>query len=82
MAREMVFRDHHWFSAGDLEAITRAPTEAGADLIVTTEKDATRLVRARSFLSADDGDASSRPGFVAWIAERLRAAREQRGIAA
>jgi len=43
VAREMVFRDHHWFSRRELAAIGRAAGDARADLIVTTEKDAARL---------------------------------------
>jgi tetraacyldisaccharide 4'-kinase len=43
VAREMVFRDHHWFSHRELAAIGRAAADERADLIVTTEKDAARL---------------------------------------
>jgi tetraacyldisaccharide 4'-kinase len=40
---EKFFRDHHPFTQADLEEITRAAKEAGADAILTTEKDAVRL---------------------------------------
>jgi tetraacyldisaccharide 4'-kinase len=43
VAREIVFRDHHWFSRRDLAAIQGGAGYAGADLILTTEKDAVRL---------------------------------------
>ena len=43
VAKEIVFRDHHWFTPRDVKAIEHAATEAHADLIVTTEKDAARL---------------------------------------
>jgi tetraacyldisaccharide 4'-kinase len=40
---EKFFRDHHAFTQADLDQITRAAKEAGADAILTTEKDAVRL---------------------------------------
>jgi tetraacyldisaccharide 4'-kinase len=42
IARELTFRDHHWYTAADLDAIQRAARDANASLIVTTEKDAVR----------------------------------------
>ncbi len=42
VARELTFRDHHWYTTADLEAIQRAARDANASLIVTTEKDAVR----------------------------------------
>ena len=42
VARELTFRDHHWYTAADLDAIQRAARDANASLIVTTEKDAVR----------------------------------------
>jgi tetraacyldisaccharide 4'-kinase len=42
VARELTFRDHHSYTAADLEAIQRAARDANASLIVTTEKDAVR----------------------------------------
>ncbi|HEY6360552.1 MAG TPA: tetraacyldisaccharide 4'-kinase [Vicinamibacterales bacterium] len=82
VVREMAFRDHHWFSAADVKAIARALAESAADLIVTTEKDATRLFVPDLFYLPMTVAVEPRDGFIAWIAERLRAAREQRGIAA
>jgi tetraacyldisaccharide 4'-kinase len=40
---EHFFADHYSFNQEDLDRITRAAREAGADAIVTTEKDAVRL---------------------------------------
>lgn len=40
---EKFFRDHHAFTQTDLDEITRVAKEAGADAILTTEKDAIRL---------------------------------------
>jgi tetraacyldisaccharide 4'-kinase len=42
VTREMTFRDHHWYTPADLDAIQRAARDANAALIVTTEKDAVR----------------------------------------
>lgn len=40
---ENFFPDHHAFTQQDLDRVTHAAQDAGADLIVTTEKDAVRL---------------------------------------
>jgi tetraacyldisaccharide 4'-kinase len=40
---EIVFRDHHWFTPADLRRAEAAAEAAGADAIVTTEKDAVRI---------------------------------------
>jgi tetraacyldisaccharide 4'-kinase len=37
------FRDHHWYSEGDLAGIVRQAAEAGAEAVVTTEKDAVKI---------------------------------------
>ena len=82
VAREIAFRDHHWFSRRDLVAIERAATDVGADLIVTTEKDAMRLESVRdasgkipwAFLP-QQVDVEPAAAFASWIDERLRAAR-------
>jgi tetraacyldisaccharide 4'-kinase len=49
VAGELTFGDHHWFTRADLGRIVRAAREAGADLVVTTEKDLVRLLRFRPF---------------------------------
>ena len=43
IASENFFRDHHQFTQQDLERVTEEAGSAGADMIVTTEKDAVRL---------------------------------------
>ncbi len=40
---ENFFPDHHAFTEQDLDRVTHAAQDAGADLIITTEKDAVRL---------------------------------------
>jgi tetraacyldisaccharide 4'-kinase len=94
VVREMVFRDHRWFTARDHEAIRRAAVEARADVIITTEKDAMRLTT-----HARESSLSGPPGgvapwaylpmevivgpvdrFTAWIVEQLSAARRRRAI--
>lgn len=85
VVREIVFRDHHWFSRRDLAAIQQAVTDTGADLVVTTEKDAMRLESVRhasggtpwAFLP-HQVDVEPDQAFAAWISERLRAARDGR----
>ncbi|MBV8545698.1 MAG: tetraacyldisaccharide 4'-kinase, partial [Acidobacteria bacterium] len=37
------FRDHHRYTAGDIDAIKEAARTAGAEAIVTTEKDAVKI---------------------------------------
>ena len=83
VAREIVFRDHHWFSQRDLAVIQQAAAETKADLVVTTEKDAVRLGAAHVASSAVRWAllpmtvVVDPPGrFAAWIDERLAAARE------
>ena len=83
VAREVVFRDHHWFSQRDLVVIQQAAADAKADLVVTTEKDAMRLDAANAapravpwtFLPQQVGIEPPLP-FAAWINDRLRAARD------
>lgn len=43
LARELAFRDHHWFSESDLKRMLSTARAVNADLILTTEKDAMRL---------------------------------------
>ncbi len=90
VVREIVFRDHHWFSRRDLVVIQQAAVDTGADLVVTTEKDAMRLDGAS--LGASVGvslgvngvpwaflpqqvDIEPRAAFAAWIHQRLGTAR-------
>ncbi|HUT34793.1 MAG TPA: tetraacyldisaccharide 4'-kinase [Planctomycetota bacterium] len=41
--RHEPFRDHHWYSGEDLAALARRAAEAGAEAVVTTEKDAVKI---------------------------------------
>jgi tetraacyldisaccharide 4'-kinase len=43
VAHPMVFRDHHWFTKKDVDAIYEAVQSHGAGGVITTEKDAVRL---------------------------------------
>ncbi|MBI5885184.1 MAG: tetraacyldisaccharide 4'-kinase [Deltaproteobacteria bacterium] len=47
----LVFPDHHWFTHDDIKAIMTAAVRAGADAIVTTEKDGVRLAPILSRVS-------------------------------
>ena len=87
VAREIVFRDHHWFSRRDLAVIQQAAVEAKADLVVTTEKDAMRLDGASVVSNAVSNNVpwaflpqqvgiEPQTSFAAWIHERLGTARD------
>lgn len=78
VVRELVFRDHHWFAARDVARIQRVAVETGADMVITTEKDAVRLADAGAspwaFLPLE---VTIEPAdrFASWLAGRLGAAR-------
>ena len=82
VAREIVFRDHHWFSPSDLDAIARTAAEVQAGLVMTTEKDAVRLDGAAvtsaaipwAWLPQQVGFEPPQ-AFAAWMGDRLAAAR-------
>ena len=85
IAREIVFRDHHWFSRRDLDRVERAAVDAGADLILTTEKDAMRLEGVRTAAGRvpwaclpQQVEVEPAAAFAEWLHERLRAARVDR----
>jgi tetraacyldisaccharide 4'-kinase len=44
LVKEVAFRDHHWFTETDLTRMLAAARADSADLILTTEKDAMRLL--------------------------------------
>ena len=82
VAREIVFRDHHWFSRRDLAAIERAALDE-AGLVMTTEKDAMRLDGSAVASSAvgwaflpQHVDIEPPLSFASWIRERLSAVRD------
>ena len=87
VAAELVFRDHHWYTAKDLVSIERAALDARADLVMTTEKDAVRLDLVAgvepnwAFLPLHVEIEPAGP-FAAWIGDRLAAARRRRGVVA
>jgi len=70
VARELTFRDHHWYTAADLDTIRTAARETNASLIVTTEKDAVRCDMDVAVLpmtvSIEPG-----AGFESWLTSRL-----------
>jgi len=85
VAARRAFRDHHRYSARDVERLLAAAHAAGAVALVTTEKDAVRLgslaaqfppelplTTARLVTSIEDQDAA-----IDWLAARLNAARER-----
>ena len=84
IGREVVFRDHHWFTPRDLSRIEQAAFTAGAPLIITTEKDAARL--SPSLVTAPPAwavlplELAIEPAdqFASWLAGRLAAARRRR----
>jgi len=43
LAQTIAFPDHHRFTSADLERLARACAEAGADALITSEKDAIKL---------------------------------------
>jgi tetraacyldisaccharide 4'-kinase len=45
VVQELAFRDHHWFDAADLRRMLAMARAVKADVILTTEKDAMRLLR-------------------------------------
>ena len=80
VARLMAFRDHHRYTHRDLDAIVRAAREARAIAILTTEKDAVRLLPLRPFpvpIAAVPLDVTVEPAaeFAAWLDTRCREAR-------
>lgn len=66
-----LFRDHHRYSQGDLDAAVAAAHRAGADALVTTEKDAVKL---------ETLDARGMDVFVARISLRRDAAESLRAL--
>jgi len=81
----VVFRDHHWYTAPDIDRVEAEARRVGASRIVTTAKDAVRLealLAARPpeavaewvYLSYDV-DIDPADEFAAWLRERLVAAR-------
>jgi tetraacyldisaccharide 4'-kinase len=73
VVKECVFRDHHWFSAMDLDRIRHAARDAQADLVLTTAKDAVRMPVADTNWAYLPMDVSVEPAdaFSAWLERKL-----------
>jgi tetraacyldisaccharide 4'-kinase len=84
---ERTFPDHHWFTSNDLESIRRAARAAKADVVMTTEKDAARLVPPVGagpewvFLPLH-AQVEPADAFAAWLADRIATARRRLGVVA
>jgi tetraacyldisaccharide 4'-kinase len=81
LAETVPFRDHHPYSARDVERILRRAGHSGAARIVTTEKDAVRLLPFRPLpvpLLTAPLHVEPRPEgeFKAWLAEAVGSARD------
>ena len=81
VAGTRAFRDHHPYSRRDLDALIAASHAAGADALVTTEKDLVRLLPYRPFRAAVHALALTMEpdplaDFRQWLAGSLRAARD------
>jgi tetraacyldisaccharide 4'-kinase len=85
VVRTVPFRDHHWFTAGDVDRLLAMARSLSADVILTTEKDAMRLLDL-SIASGPPAFAylpmtvAIEPGriFAEWVGQRLLAARASR----
>ena len=77
VVRELSFRDHHWFTAAELERIAAVAHEAGATAIVMTAKDAVRIhafPRDRTLAwTMLPMEVSIQPadGFARWLRQRI-----------
>ena len=72
LARELRFPDHHWYTASDLDRIRTVVRDTGADLVVTTEKDAARVERQPGW-AVLPMTAAIEPAdqFALWLRDRL-----------
>lgn len=80
VAREMPFRDHHAYTAADVERLASEVASSGAVGVLTTEKDAERLLPWRPFpvrVAAVPLEISVAPhdDFQTWLLARIREAR-------
>ena len=83
LADRLAFRDHHDFTAADLARIATVVRRAGAALVLTTEKDAVRLLRWRPLpvpLAWMPLGVTIEPqdDFLDWVRHRLHQARTAR----
>jgi tetraacyldisaccharide 4'-kinase len=80
VAREVAFRDHHPYAAADVARLADEVESAGAAGVLTTDKDAERLLPWRPFpveIAAVPLEVALEPGdaFPAWLLGKLREAR-------
>jgi tetraacyldisaccharide 4'-kinase len=85
LAGELVFGDHHRFTRQDVERIASTASAAGADLVLTTEKDVARLRRFRPMpapIAWVPLDVSIEPadGFRRWLGDRVADAQQHREV--
>jgi tetraacyldisaccharide 4'-kinase len=84
IARTLAFRDHQRFAAGEMRRIAEAARTCGADVVLTTMKDAVRLETAGAHglrIAAVPLGASVEPEaeLATWLASHLREIRERKG---
>jgi tetraacyldisaccharide 4'-kinase len=79
------FPDHHPYIWREIEQVSRMARDTGADVILTTEKDAVRMSKKIPGTLLDLPMASVplhvsvEPAFRAWLSDRLRVVRSDRG---
>jgi tetraacyldisaccharide 4'-kinase len=83
VVRTIAYRDHHWFTATDLDRLVGWARSLRADVILTTEKDAMRLLdlplASDALFAYLPMSVSIDPAarFETWLRERLTAARSR-----
>ncbi len=81
LAARIAFRDHHRYGSGDVGSLVSAAQAAGAEALVTTEKDKVRLEPLAALLPASLPLLTARlrigmedeAGVTEWLARRLKA---------
>ena len=81
LVRTLAFRDHHPYSRRDVNRIVAEAKTAGAQVVLTTEKDYVRLLPYRPFAMPIECvpltmEPDPLPEFRQWLAGSLRAARD------
>jgi tetraacyldisaccharide 4'-kinase len=81
LVRTLAFRDHHPYSRRDVNRIVTEAKAAGAQVVLTTEKDYVRLLPYRPFAMPIECvpltmEPDPLPEFRQWLAGSLRAARD------
>jgi tetraacyldisaccharide 4'-kinase len=70
------FRDHHHYRQREIDNLAREARDSGAEVMLTTEKDAVRLpVVFEMPIAVVPLQISLEPAFSAWLRDRLRAIR-------